>query len=294
MDNQTQYPSDPNATQARSKPKPKRKTAALPDQPQPTIEEAPLVQPSQTSVTRTVDGTQTSPRPIQPKSNPQSNVTKPQPQPIRFAETAEAALAKVESAPTVRLSRFIKTRRWFRSRSGRIVLPLVTLLLGLAIGLGSILWYGWSGRGAIVIIPNSGQGNLIVEANRDLLTQLVSKQMNNAGLPGKVENVKVTLVHGDALNVQGDDMDSLFGLNFSRHLTIDVQPYVQTCVLQVHVTRADLGGIPVTNFAQSFESKIDQELAIKPTGLPSGLSYCAVGVHTEPEGMFVTYEAMVS
>jgi hypothetical protein len=73
-----------------------------------------------------------------------------------------------------------------------------------------------------------------------------------------------------------------------------VQPYVQDCMLQMRVLSADLGGIPVTSFAQSFQGGIDQQLAVKPAGLPGGFAYCTVGVRTEPGGMFITYQATVA
>ena len=227
--------------------------------------------------------------------NTQPNLIQQPPQAIRFPEVDVEILEEVEFIPTTRLQHFPKTRRWLRSRTGRILLPLITLLIGLIVGIGSVFWYGWSGEGPIVIVPNSNQGNFIVEVSKDLITPLVRANIVKAGLPGQVENVNVTLAQGNALTIQGDDVYSvpLVG-SLSRHFTVDVQPYTDSCALKVRVTHADLNGIPITGFAQSFESNIDQQLAQKPSNLPSGFTYCAIGVRTEPANMFVTYQGVVS
>jgi hypothetical protein len=54
---------------------------------------------------------------------------------------------------------------------------------------------------------------------------------------------------------------------------------------------ADFSKIPVTGFAHIFESRINQQLRMKPEGLPIGFQYCTTGVRTEPSGIFVTYAA---
>lgn len=168
---------------------------------------------------------------------------------------------------------------------------LLTLLLGVAIGFGAIFWYGLRGEGAVTIIPPTVHGSLIVEVNKEFLTQIARNDIANAGLPGKVENVNVDLENGAMMVVTGDDVYSMLGISLTRHFTIDVQPYVQACVMQIRVTHADLGGLPVTTFAQAFEGSANRQLAEKPAGLPGGFTYCTVGVRTEPGGLFVTYLA---
>lgn len=215
---------------------------------------------------------------------PNSNSTRQIPQPILFSGVLDVEEIQVQ-VPT-------RPRRLNRARLLRIGVPLLTFLLGLAIGLTSLLWYGLSATGPLVIVPPSAaQGDLIIEADKSFVTQLVRNDLSTAGLPGKVENVSVDLDHGAKMVIQGDDLYSVFGVNVSRHFTITVQPYVQRCVLQMRVLSADLGGISVTGFAQSFQGKINQDLAVKPAGLPGGFTYCTVGVRTEPGGMFITYRA---
>jgi len=229
----------------------------------------------------------TQPRPAARQSpeaaqKPNSNSTRQVPQPILFSEVLDVEEVQV---PT-------RSRRLNRARLWRIGVPLLTFLLGLAIGLTSLLWYGLSATGPLVIVPPSAaQGDLIIEADKSFVTQLVRNDLSTAGLPGKVENVSVDLDRGAKMVIKGDDLYSVFGVNVSRHFTITVQPYVQHCVLQMRVLSADLGGISVTGFAQSFQGKINQELAVKPSGLPGGFTYCTIGVRTEPGGMFITYRA---
>src|SRR6185312_3063438 len=115
--------------------------------------------------------------------------------------------------------------------------------------------------------------------------------LKDSGIPGTVKNVQVTLKNGDQMTITGDDEFSFLGIDMTRNFTLVVQPYVTSCMLQMHVVHADIGSIPVTGFVESFESNINAQLRTKPTGLPTGFTYCTVGVHTETGGMFVTYSA---
>lgn len=219
-----------------------------------------------------------------PEAAQKQNSTRQIPQPILFSEVLDVEEIQVQ-VPT-------RPRRLNRARLWRIGVPLLTFLLGLALGLTSLLWYGLSATGPLVIVPPSAaQGDLIIEADKSFVTQLVRNDLSTAGLPGKVENVSVDLDRGAKMVIKGDDLYSVFGVNVSRHFTITVQPYVQHCMLQMRVLSADLGGISVTGFAQSFQGKINQDLAVKPSGLPGGFTYCTIGVRTEPGGMFITYRA---
>ncbi len=209
----------------------------------------------------------------QPSSSPLPSQPQPQPQP----------------APGN--PRFNRVRGWLRSRTGRVVIPLFTLLLGMVLGIFALFLYGSSGEGQIVLVPVSTKGDIIVEADKAFLTQLVRKNLSDSGMPGQIRNVEVDLVHGDQMTVNGDDSFSLLGVEVSKHFTFVIQPYVSSCVLQIHIVHADFSTIPVTGFAQTIESHINQQLQQKPQGLPNGFQYCTRGVRTEPTGMFVTYSA---
>lgn len=197
------------------------------------------------------------------------------------------------SAPLLPLRLRWLRPRWPQSRPGRIIGLVLIFLLGVAVGLSALFWYGLSGEGQIVIVPQarSGQGNVIVEANAAFVTQLVRQDLANAGLPGEVRDVQVQLKHGAEMIISGENVNTVFGVTLSRHFTVYMQPYVKTCILQARVLRADLGGIPVTTFVQSLQGSINQQLAQKPSGLPEGFFYCTVGVRTEPGGLFITYQA---
>lgn len=236
----------------------------------------------------------TQPMPAEPRLriHPGGQPVQP-PRPLLFPPKEELLLPAGQPLPApVPRPRLVKTRRWLRSRTGRVVIPVLALLIGVVIGLSSIIWYGLSGEGRLVIVAPAAQGNLIVDANQAFVSQLVSNNLVNAGLPGHVQNVRVDLKHGAEIVVQGDDVYPVFFTNVTKHFTVYVQPYVQSCVLQVRITHADLSGIPVTTFAQTFENKINSQLAQKPAGLPGGFTYCTVGVRTEPGGMYVTYQAV--
>ncbi len=275
MDDQTQHPfSDPSASQSQSR---RQVPPALsPDQ-------AGLQQKSQLlpNQVQRANSAQSQPRPTR-------QLPPPGPQPILFSEVEIELLEEKPPRPP----RLWRTRRFLRSRAGRIILPVLALLIGIAVGLSSLIWYGLSGEGPLVIVPPAARGNLVIEADKDFVTQLVRADLAEAGLPGKVENIKVTLQRGAQMIVEGDDLYSVFGVGVARHFTVTVQPYVRSCILQVRVLSANLGGIPVTTFVQSFQGNVNRQLAKKPTGLPEGFAYCTVGVRTEPGGMFVTYQAV--
>ena len=194
--------------------------------------------------------------------------------------------------PPPRKPRLDRVRSWLRSRTGRIVVPVAALVFGIAIGIASLLFYGLSGEGTVLIVPAPGKGDLIIEADKAFLTHIIDMNLRSAGMPGNISNVAVDLALGDQMTIGGDDGFSLLGIGVSKHFTIVVQPYVSSCVLQIHVLHADVSSIPVTGFVQSFESHINQQLQEKPSGLPKGFQYCTTGVRTTPAGMFVTYSAI--
>lgn len=269
MDDQTPF-SDPSVTQSQF-----RRQAP----PTPSADQRPPV-PSALNQAQRADGTLPLARPT-PQFPPSG------PQPILFSEMGGTWQESSGRPPRAR-----RVRRFLGSRTGRILVPILALVLGMAAGLSSLIWYGLSGEGPLVIVPPGSRGNLVIEADKDFVSQLVRNDLAGAGLPGKVENVKVTLQRGARLIIEGDDAYSVFGVGISRHFTVNVQPYVQSCILQVRILSANLGGIPVTTFVQSFQGNINRQLAKKPAGLPEGFVYCTVAVRTEPGGMFVTYQAV--
>jgi hypothetical protein len=197
-----------------------------------------------------------------------------------------------EAKTTLNKSRFARVRGWLRSRTGRIVIPLIALLVGVVLGVTALSLFGESSVGPIIIVSGSSKGDIIVEADRIFITQLVTKNLTSSGMPGQIQNVNVNLKEGGQMIVSGEDVLQIFGVQVNRPFTFHVQLYVRSCFLKIHIVRADFSNIPVTSFAQSFESQINRQLQQKPEGLPSGFQYCTTGVRTEPIGIFLTYAAI--
>lgn len=195
---------------------------------------------------------------------------------------------------SLRKPRFKRLRGWLRGRTGRIVIPLVALLLGIIIGITSLFLYGLSGDGKVLPVPGPGRTDISVVADKAYITSIVSMNLRESGLPGTIENARVDLVSGDQLTINADDAFSILGVGFTRHFTVILQPYIGNCSLQVHVTHADLSSIPVTGFVSAFESSINAQLQQKPTSLPLGFQYCATSVSTQPAGLLLTYSAIPS
>ncbi len=185
-----------------------------------------------------------------------------------------------------------RLRRWMRSRSGRISIPIAALLLGIVIGIGSLLLYGLSGDGKALPAPGPGKTDISVVADKAFITTLVNMGLRQSDLPGTVENVQVDLASGDQLTINADDAFNILGIGFTKHFTVVVQPYVSNCALQVHITHADLSSIPVTGFVSAFGESINEQLQEKPAGLPQGFQYCATSVSTQSAGMLLTYSAI--
>ena len=190
--------------------------------------------------------------------------------------------------------RFGRVRSWLRSRPGRVIFPSATFLLGIIVGVAGILLYAFSiaseGQMLVTPVPPNG-GDIVIQVGPAYITHLVAQDLQNSGMPGQVENVRVSLNRSDQMTITGDDRFSVLGVGVTRQFTVLVQPFVRACLFQVHVLHADTQGIPVTGFVANFEGQINQQLQVKPTNLPKGFVYCAVAARTDPKGLFVTYSA---
>ena len=215
---------------------------------------------------------------------------------------SSSAPLRPPSKPTTRRPRFARIRGWLRSRTGRVVVPAVTLILGIGLGVVGLLLYALSfaaeGRPLVTPLPPPGS-DIVVQIGPAYIARLLEKDLSTLSLPGggNIVNVRVKLADSDRthlaeLTVTGDNQVSLFGIETTRQLTVIVQPLVNACQIQVHVLHADLGGIALTGlFTVAFESQINQQLQIKLSSLPAGFIYCTTGVRTKPQGLFVTYSA---
>lgn len=200
-----------------------------------------------------------------------------------------------EPDDTSRVKRiFLRIRSWLGTRPGRITLLSIVFLLGFVLGIAALLFYALSISSnsiAVVTSPSPQTGSIVVQVSNTYISELIQKNVQSAGLPGKVQNVHVSLAHNSPIIVTGDDVFTLLGVPVTRQFTIELQPYVTLCQLHMHVLHADLGGIPVTGFVSTFEGQINQQLQVKVSNLPQGFVYCTSGVRTETQGMFIIYSA---
>ena len=198
------------------------------------------------------------------------------------------------SSSTPHKSRLDTVRAWMRGRIVRILIACILFLLGLLCGIIGIfvLLFAISPDNPVVANPPApGTNDIVVQIGTAYITHLVSNALKTSGLPGNIQNVQVTFASGDSANITGDDQINVLGIGTTKHFTIVVQPYVASCQVHVRVLHVDLGGIPVTSFASLFEGQINSQIQVNTSKLPAGFTYCTSSVHTEPQGVFVTYSA---
>lgn len=186
-----------------------------------------------------------------------------------------------------------------RSRIGHVVIPIITLLLGIVLGVLGLLLYASSisTEGPVIVTPLPPPGGDITShISPAYMARVVQNDLPSSGLPGNVENVRVQLadsdlIHSVQLTITGDDQVGVLGFEMTRHITVVEQLFIQNCQIQVNVLHADLGGIPVTGFITAFEGQIDQQLQLKTNDLPAGFTYCVTALSSKPGGVFVTISA---
>jgi hypothetical protein len=170
----------------------------------------------------------------------------------------------------------------------------MAFLLGLVIGIGGLVLYANASQGdraPVAVPPSSSQSAIHIQLSSVYITQIVKRNISAAGLPGQVSNVQVVLTKDSPMVVTGDDQLDVLGFAVTRHFTLTLQPFVQSCRPHVRILHADMGGIPVTGFASSFESQIDQQLQLNTNDLPQGFTYCATSVQTETNALSVNISA---
>lgn len=179
-------------------------------------------------------------------------------------------------------------------RRRRPLLSFLLFLLGIMLGiLGTLtsILFGAHDRAPLQISTSTQPSSLSVQVSSSYLSQLVSRNIRTAGMPGNVSNVQVTLSNDSQIQITGQDTFNLFVVSVTRPFTITLQAYTQSCQPRVRLLHADLGDIPVTNFAQNYEDRINQEIQFKVSGLPAGFTYCAVGTSTQANALSIRYTA---
>ena len=165
------------------------------------------------------------------------------------------------------------------------------ILLALLGVLGYLLFFA-ADAAPIPTASSSTNGAINAQASSAFVTALVQKNINNAGLPGAVQNVQVSLTHNSPIIVTGDMHMSILGIDTLRHMTVTLQPYISACQVHVHVLHIDVQGFPLPFLAQTVETKINEQMKLNISDLPAGFTYCATNVHTESSGLFLTYSAV--
>jgi len=197
-----------------------------------------------------------------------------------------------EGVPTVPLNPH--PSRVTTGRRTRWPLPFV-FVAGIGAGIVLVLLL------LLVISPDrSGAGStqtpstssITVGISRNYLDIVITKQLRTAGLPGTVSNIQVTLAQNNLVTISGDDQIGVLGLGVTRHFTITLQLSSATCQLHVKVIHADMNGIPVTGFVSLFESRLNQKLQSQQNSLPTGFTYCMIGVQTQTNEIVLMYSAI--
>jgi hypothetical protein len=192
--------------------------------------------------------------------------------------------------PTVKLAPQPAPQKSRRILPWRFVIPSITFVLGIILGVMAIGVYALSisANGSVLSTPRPPQSSdIVVQAGPAYITHLVDRGLKSSGMVN-ASNVQVTLQSGDRMTINGDDQ---LAFGFTRHFTIVIQPVIASCQLKIHLLQADLGGIPITGFVVLFEDQINQQLQSKPTTLPVGFVYCETSVRTDPQGLYLTVSA---
>ncbi|HEY7417402.1 MAG TPA: hypothetical protein VH593_19620 [Ktedonobacteraceae bacterium] len=171
---------------------------------------------------------------------------------------------------------------------------LIGLIPGIIIGVVGVLLFISSSHPSPAPASQGVNGNLTLtlQFSQAYLSKLAQQHVSSGSdLPGTVSNVQIKTTHNAPIVITADDQIVVIGLSVTRPITIDVQPYVQNCKVHMHVTHADLAGVPLTAFSASLEDQLNQQLVINSSALPHGFTYCATSVNTEDTGVFVTLTA---
>ncbi len=179
--------------------------------------------------------------------------------------------------------------------AGRVILFIIAFLVGVLVTLagvfGYILFFASGNTQPVVSSSSNAAGAILIETKTTYMTQVVQKNMNTSSLPGQISNAQVSFTHNGPMVITANLQIGLLGVSTTRQLSLSLQPYISSCELHLHVVQADLQGFPITAFVQSFEGQINNQMQMKATGLPPGFKYCVTNVHTEPDGLYLTYSA---
>ncbi len=184
-----------------------------------------------------------------------------------------------------------KSTRKPNNRRGRIA-PIIPFFLGILvsmIALSVFIFFAGLDRTPVATPSSTQIGTFGIQMSDTYMTQIMGKKLGPSGIPGKISKVHIDLPQNGMLVISADDALRLAGIPVIRRFSITLQPYIRSCQLQMHVIHTEFSGIPVTNFAANYENAMNQAVQLKASSLPGGFTYCAAGVRTNPQTLFITY-----
>ena len=150
-----------------------------------------------------------------------------------------------------------------------------------------------SGTNHPIVTHPSEPGNITAQVDASLIGPIAQQSLEQSGIPGKISNIQVTFAEGSEMTITGQYQYTVLNIPVTQQFTIVLQPGVDACKLQLHIIKANYGGIPVTGFATIFENTINQKLhdAIPSTIANGTYAICMVGVHTQPNSITINFKA---
>src|SRR5947209_11702868 len=121
--------------------------------------------------------------------------------------------------PTVKLAPQPASQKSRRILLWRFVIPSITFVLGILLGVIAIAVYALSisANESVLSTPQPPQSSdIVVQAGPAYITHLVDRGLKNSGMVN-ASNVQVTLQSGDRMTINGDDQ---LAFGFTRHFTI--------------------------------------------------------------------------
>jgi hypothetical protein len=214
----------------------------------------------------------------------------PQMPPTSSEDVTEPALLPDHPHP----SRFNGSRKQtFDRRSFSWLFLAIGCCLGLVVGVAGALLVLTSGESepvpTVQAIP--GQPAIVVTIGSTYISQLAQKEVQNVQVPGKLQNIRVTLKKHSPMLLNGDDQLSILGAQLTRTFSVEVVPYAQACRLQFHVNSVKIGQTSMPSLASSLEQQLDQQIQLNSSTLPRGFAYCVQEVHTEDNALVMSYIA---
>ena len=177
--------------------------------------------------------------------------------------------------------------------TGCILLPVLTLLTGIAVGIAAVLLFillNSSNQPPVAISAASPTpGHVIAQIDAATITPLIEESLQAAEIPGNITNVQVQFAEGDQMTVTGNYENSIMHIQVNNPFTIVLQPLVNDCRVQVHILHADFARVPVTRLAALFEDKLNQKLQFISKTTAGNITYCLTAIHTDPAGLFATF-----